>query len=166
MANPSILVLGVGNILLSDEGVGVHCINRLEQNYSFPDNVRLLDGGTLGMRLLPPISRASHLIVIDAAIGGHPPGTITKLTFDEIRAKMNAKYSLHQLDFSETLLLAETMGHLPQTVIIAIEPKDMTTLGTTLTPLLTGKLDALCEKVLDEIKAAGGSFGERQTVKE
>ena len=156
MQSPTILVLGVGNALMSDEGVGVQCIHRLSAFYSFSENVRLLDGGTLGMGLLGPISEAGFLIVADTALQGLEPGVISKLSVEDIRIRSSEKQSMHELSFSETLFIAEAMGYLPPTIIVAIEPQDIVTLGAALTPLVAEKLEDLCSRVLDEIKSAGG----------
>jgi hydrogenase maturation protease len=161
---PRILVLGVGNVLLSDEGTGVHLINKLQQEYGFSDNVTLLDGGTLGMRLLGPISQASCLIAVDVALRGKRPGSIVRLTLNDIRTGAGVKNSMHQVSFIETLLLAEMMELLPPIVIIAIEPQDMQTMGMSLTPALAGKMDELCARVLEEIVQAGGAFYEKTGV--
>jgi len=153
MQSPKILVLGVGNALMSDEGVGVHCIHRLNAFYSFSENVRLFDGGTLGMGLLGPIGEAGVLIVADTALQGLEPGVISKLSIEDIRARSTEKHSMHEFSFSETLFIAEAMGYLPPTIIIAIEPQDIVTLCPNLTPLLAEKLESLCCRVLEEIKS-------------
>ena len=163
MDNAHILVLGVGNVLMSDEGAGVHCIHRLSQSYGFSDNVRLLDGGTLGMRLLGPIGKASSLIVVDVALQGFDPGVISRLTLDDVRSQNLEKHSMHEVSFSETLFMAKAMDLLPPTVIIAVEPQDITTIKTSLTSQVAGKLDDLCLRVLEEIKSAGGTFTRKQT---
>jgi hydrogenase maturation protease len=157
---PLILVLGVGNLLMSDEGAGVHLINMLERGFTFSANVRLLDGGTLGVRLLDPISQSSFLIVADVAVRGKPPGTVCRLTLDDVRSAVGiaAKNSMHQVSFTETLALAEMMEILPPTVIVAIEPQDIQTLRTELTPAVAEKMNDLAGQILKEIKAAGGSF--------
>jgi hydrogenase maturation protease len=162
MNNSPLLVLGVGNVLMSDEGAGVHCIHRLLQCYSFSDNVELLDGGTLGTRLLNSISKAGALIAIDVALRETTPGTVSRLSLDDIRARSSEKHSMHELSFSETLFTAETMGILPPTVIIAIEPLDITTVSTNLTPPVKEKLGELCGRVLEEIKIAGGEFTRKE----
>jgi len=158
MGKPEILVLGVGNILLTDEGAGVHCIHRLQQQYAFSDNVRLLDGGTLGMRLLDSISKATQCIVADVALQGFVPGTLSRLTINDVRTANALKQSMHQLSFSETLTLAEAMGILPPTIIVAMEPCDMTTMSVSMTPSVAEKIDAMCAMVLEEITNAGGTF--------
>src|SRR5512143_3162034 len=96
MAAQRILVLGVGNILLKDEGVGVRVIEQLQAEYLFSPNVRLMDGGTLGIRLLDDITGADHLIVVDAVRNDQPPGTLYRLPAEELTRCVSFKNSLHQ----------------------------------------------------------------------
>ncbi|OQY47417.1 MAG: hydrogenase expression/formation protein, partial [Desulfobacteraceae bacterium 4572_87] len=84
MNEKQITVLGVGNILFTDEGVGVRVLERLNEQYDFPSNVAMVDGGVLGMNLLGTISEADHLIVIDAVRNGQEPGTLYRLEGEEI----------------------------------------------------------------------------------
>jgi hydrogenase maturation protease len=158
LENPAILVLGVGNLLMSDEGAGVHCVNLLARDFVFSENVNLLDGGTLGTRLLGPIGNSSSLIVIDIAVYGNPPGTLYRLTIEDVCAGISAKNSMHQVSFTETIALAEMMEILPPTVIVAIEPHDMQTMRPELSDVVAVELQDMVALVLKEISAAGGSF--------
>jgi hydrogenase maturation protease len=158
MIDRSILVLGVGNILMSDEGAGVYAIRRLQEKYTFSSNVFLLDGGTLGMKLLYSISNASSLIVADTAMLGKRPGTISRLTINDIRMRTVLKNSMHQLSFSETLTMAEAMGILPLSAIITIEPADICSLSVSLTDVVEQQMESFCTILLNEIMATGGSF--------
>jgi len=158
MDKKQILILGVGNVLMSDEGAGVYTIRKLEEMYRFSDNVTLLDGGTLGMKLLHSISCADHLIVADTAIRGLTPGTVSRLTVKDIHLRTTPKNSMHQLSFGETLALAEMMEILPETVIISIEPADIETMNTCCTKEIWAGIDVMCSFVLDEVAAAGGRY--------
>jgi hydrogenase maturation protease len=80
----NITVLGIGNILLSDDGVGVHVINRLKAEYEFPEHVRLMDGGTKGLDLLPYLEECDKILIIDAANFKKDPGTIDSIEDDRI----------------------------------------------------------------------------------
>ncbi len=153
-----ILVLGVGNVLLKDEGLGVHLVHRLQASYEFSGNVELLDGGTLGLRLLDPISQADYVIVIDAVQNGAEPGTIHKIPAEVLSKKVAFKNSIHQLDLVETLAYAEVLGRRPTCVILGIEPLDIGPWGTWLTPPVAAKVEALEALVLEEIHHAGGSW--------
>jgi hydrogenase maturation protease len=153
-----ILVLGVGNVLLRDEGIGVRVVARLESQYRFSDNVTLLDGGTLGLRLLDPISLADQVIVVDAVQWGGEPGTIYRLQAEELNRRVAFKESIHQLDLVDTLVYAEMIGKRPEAVVVGIEPADISPWGLDLTPEVQAGMDRLVEAVLQEIEAAGGSF--------
>ena len=153
-----ILVLGVGNILYTDEGVGVRLVEKLQQDYEFSDNVTLLDGGTLGTKLMDPIMNCSMLIVVDAVLGGDKPGSIYRLTGEDLRKSLAFKNSLHQTDLVDTLIFCELAGHRPEAVVIGIEPRDYESLAVELTDEIAHRLPVLADVVLQEITQAGGSF--------
>jgi len=158
MEEKHILVLGVGNVLLRDEGIGVRIIEKLEDGYAFSPNVELMDGGTQGLRLLAPISETDHLIVVDAVQNGQPPGTLYRLPTEELEKRVRFKNSLHQLDLVETLAYAEVLGHRPSAVIVGIEPADISPWGMELTEIVASRVAELCSRVLEEIERAGGSY--------
>lgn len=162
MTSERILVLGVGNILLRDEGVGVRVVERLEAEYTFSPDVELMDGGTLGLRLLDPITQADHLIVVDAVQNGRAPGTLYRFPVEELNKRLTFKNSLHQLDLVESLAMADIMGHRPRSaVVIGIEPADISPWGTTLTEVVARRVPDLCREVLEEIRKIGGSHTAR-----
>jgi hydrogenase maturation protease len=156
MIERRILVLGVGNILLKDEGIGVRIVEKLQADYRCSQNVELLDGGTLGLSLLTPIASADYLIVVDAVQNGQPPGTIYRLSVDVLEKRISFKNSLHQLDLVETLAYAEMVGTRPEAVIIGIEPEDISPWGLELTSTIQTKFSELCARVVEEIQSAGG----------
>ena len=164
MHQKQILVLGVGNILLRDEGIGVRIVEKLQQDFTFSPNVRLLDGGTLGLRLLEPITDADVLIVVDAIISGQPPGTLERLPLADLRKRISIKNSLHQLDLLETLAHAEFLESLPETTIIGIEPEDTCTLSLELSDTIRARREDVMSAVLQEISRAGGGYYPRSTV--
>lgn len=161
MEQKQILVLGVGNILLRDEGIGVRIIEKLSEEYLFSPNVELMDGGTLGIKLLDPISRVDHLIVVDAVQNGQPPGTLYRLLGEEVRKAVSFKNSLHQMDLVETLAYAEILGKSPTTVIIGIEPADISPWSTELTETVQARISEMSREVLKEIEKMGGSYQPR-----
>lgn len=158
MKDKHILILGVGNILMCDEGAGVHTVRKLEKTFRFSDNVTLLDGGTLGMKLLHSISCADHLIVADTVIRGLAPGTVSRLNANDISLRTIPKNSMHQLSFTETLALAKMMEILPETVIISIEPADIKTMSTYCTPQISTGINIMCSYILEEICTFGGEY--------
>lgn len=161
MQRKRILVLGVGNILLKDEGIGVKIVQRLESLYCFSSNVELMDGGTLGLRLLDPIANADYVIVVDAVQNGRPPGTLYRLPAEELGNRVSFKNSLHQLDLVETLAYAEILGNRPDAVVIGIEPADISPWGMELTESVAVAVPEMCSRVLREIETAGGSYTAR-----
>ncbi len=153
-----ILVLGVGNILFTDEGIGVRAVEELERTYDFSDNVTLMDGGTLGTRLMDPIMGCDLLIVIDAVLGDGEPGSIYRLTGDDLRKSLAFKASMHQTDLVDTLIMCEIVGNRPEAVILGMEPQDFHTMAVDISDVAKQRQEALIGFVLEEIRKAGGSF--------
>ncbi len=91
MSLDRILVLGIGNILLSDEGAGIRVIEKLQERYEFPENVSVLDGGTLGLSLLGVISEVDHLIVVDAVRNGGKPGSLYRMEGNDLPKRIHSK---------------------------------------------------------------------------
>lgn len=156
----SILVLGLGNILLRDEGIGVRVMERLQEEYDFSENVQLMDGGVRGMILMDPMINADHVVILDAVINEHPPGTIYRLEGDDLRLSVAFKNSVHDMDLLETMCCCELIsGKRPSAVIIGIEPKDYQSDPLVeISPELEEKIPEMMRMALDEIKAVGGSY--------
>jgi hydrogenase maturation protease len=152
-ASERIIILGVGNILLRDEGVGVRVVEQLERDFSFPENVRLVDGGTQGLWLMSTIQESDHLIVVDAVLGRGEPGTLYRLEKDDLPKGLRAKQSAHDSDLIEALNLCELLDAGPKSVtVIGIEPADIQPYGLELTEKVAAKVDELAEKVLEELR--------------
>jgi len=158
---PRITILGVGNILLSDEGVGVRVVERLSNAYEFPDHVQVLDGGVLGVRLMGVIGSTDILIVVDAVKNQGAPGTLYRLADEQIPRRVLAKQSMHQMDLPEVLALCAAIDKNPRTVVVGVEPEDITTLNVTLTATVSAKLDALTAMVLAELDRLGVGYTSR-----
>jgi len=155
-SQPNITVLGIGNILLSDEGFGVRVIEKLYQEYDFPDNVSVVDGGVLGIHLLGVLSEARHLIVVDAVKNKQAPGTMYRLEKEELPERILLKNSLHQTDFLETLTLCQAIDKVPQTtVVLGVEPEDITTHSVDLTPAVAARVDDMMARVIQELEMLG-----------
>jgi hydrogenase maturation protease len=155
--HPRILVLGVGNILYADEGLGVRCIELLHATHAFSDNVTLLDGGTMGLLLMGPILDADVLIVADAVLGDGEPGSIYRLTGEDLPRRLDPGKSPHQADLLDTLVYCELLDQRPPTIILGMEPADILSVTCELTPVVARRLPDLARLVLREIEAAGGS---------
>jgi len=142
-----ITVLGVGNLLRTDEGVGVHAVRALAERHreDMPDT-DFLDGGTLGLNLLPYVEEANSLLILDAVDFGSPPGTMIDLAGDAIPLFAGIKLSEHQVTLQEVLGLARIRGRLPgRMMLIGIQPADLST-GDTLSPVVSAALPEMLEK--------------------
>ena len=144
-----VLILGVGNILFSDEGIGVRAVEYLREHATFPDNVVLLDGGTLGMRLMDAIMDCDLLIVLDAVLGEGTPGSLYRLEGDQLRNSLSFKDSMHQLDLVDTLVFCELAGHRPKAVVVGMEPSDYQTMCPELTPVCAAQIPEMCRRALE-----------------
>jgi hydrogenase maturation protease len=148
---PKIVILGVGNLLLSDEGVGVHVANEL-MKMDLPPEVSVVEGGTDGFRLLNVITEADRLIVIDAVKGGADPGSIYRFDIDDVRnCPSGFKTSVHQIGILEVIDLSELIGKKPHTTIIGIEPKSIE-MGMELTPEIKSKVPRIIELIFEELR--------------
>ena len=145
---PRLMILGVGNLLLQDEGVGVQVIKALEDQ-TLPEGAELLDGGTLGVDLLAYICEAKRIIVIDAVKGGGEPGAIYRLTPEILGQFKEQALSLHQVGFLEILDLAKQLGNRPEAVIFGVEPK-VIDWGLELTEPVQAAVPRVVELVLAE----------------
>ena len=118
-----IVVLGLGNLLLGDEGLGTRALERLIDHYDVPPEVTLVDGGVLGLELLSYIEDATHLLVLDAVQSGNAPGTLVCLDGRQVQAALAVKLSMHQLSFQEVLAMSALRGITPRySVVCGLEP--------------------------------------------
>jgi hydrogenase maturation protease len=149
------LVLGLGNSILRDEGLGVRAVERLRERYALPEAVEALDGGTLGLHLLPYLEGVRSLLIVDAVRVTEPPGTLVRLEGDAIPQALGHRLSLHQFGLSELLAVARTQGPPPERIVLwgmvpeRIEP------GLDLTPEVAANLDTLVERVAGELAGWG-----------
>lgn len=149
------LVLGVGNVLLSDDGVGVHAIRRLEEVVRLPEEVQVLDGGTKGLDLLQYLEGVSHLLIVDAVEVDEPPGTLRRLAGEEVPAYLSLKMSPHEIGLPDMLFAAQLRELYPDEVVIwGVQPAT-TEVGLELSPPVASILDALVEAVVKELEEWG-----------
>jgi hydrogenase maturation protease len=152
---PRTVVLGLGNLLMADDGVGLIALARLEEEWFVPRDVELVDGGTWGMNLLPVIEKADRVIFLDAIDLGDPPGTLIRLEDEEIPRFLGVKLSPHQIDLREVLALAELRGTLPgELVALGIQPARVE-LSTTLSPVVEARLDHLVHMTAETLMRWG-----------
>jgi hydrogenase maturation protease len=156
-----IVVLGVGNILLSDEGLGVRAIERLQRAYSFPPEVELIDGGTCGMELLEDIECLDALIMVDAIRADKVPGTPILLTGGAIPVFFKTKLSPHQVGLCDVLATLEFLGRAPKdTTIMGLQPYSLA-LGMELSSEIEASMPALMQMLVAQLATLGISVQPR-----
>jgi hydrogenase maturation protease len=152
-----ILVLGIGNVLLTDEGIGVRALKEIERRYAFSDDVELLDGGTAGIELLRHIRNRKHLIIIDAMLFDQEPGTVTRVEGKDVPAAFLTRISPHQLGLSDLLAAAMLTDELPENLVLfGVEPESID-IGLDLTDTVEASLSKLIGAVIDELRTIGCS---------
>ncbi len=156
--NPSsILVLGIGNVLWADEGFGVRCVEALASAIALPEHVRLLDGGTQGLYLLPFLEEAEALLVFDAIDYGLEPGTLKVVRDGEVPAFMGArKMSLHQTGFQDVIATAQLLGRCPHKLtLIGCQPVELEDYGGGLRPQVAAAIPGALDLARAELAAWG-----------
>lgn len=163
-----VLILGIGNVLWADEGFGVRCVEVMADTHALPANVRLLDGGTQGLYLLPFLEEADALIVFDAIDYGLPPGTMKIIRDGEVPAFMGAKkMSLHQTGFQDVIATAQLMGYCPaRMVLIGCQPVELEDFGGGLRPQVAARIPEALAIARDVLAEWGIPFSEGRTESE
>ena len=149
------LILGIGNILLSDDGVGVHTVRFLQQTAQFPEEVQVLDGGTKGLDLLQYLEGVSRLILIDAIETGDPPGTLTRIAGEQVPSYLQLKMSPHEIGLPDMLFAARLRDIYPAEVVVWGMQPATTEVGMELSPPVQAQVELLADKVLDELRGWG-----------
>jgi len=153
--NGKMVIIGIGNLLLMDEGLGIHVINELEKQ-KLPQNVVIYDGGTGGFKLIDLMQGAEKVIFIDAVETGKAPGTITIFTSEDVYSAYPAKkFSLHDNDLLEVIKMTKLLENLSGIEIVGVQPKTIH-YGTTLSQELTDAMPHIINTVLCRIKEVCG----------
>lgn len=139
-----LLVLGVGNTLLMDEGIGVHAVHALRKEKDNWKQVDFIDGGTFTQDIFYLFENYENILVLDIVRAGHPPGTIFCLEESDLRKDEKQMLSLHDIDLLDSLGMAQMRGHRPYLRVIGIEPEKIDW-GTELTPILAKALPAFMD---------------------
>ena len=155
------VVIGLGNPLMGDDGLGIATLERLQQLWDVPPEVELVDGGTWGLNLLPVIESAERVLLIDAITIGAPPGTQVAIPRARLPRYLATKISPHEVDLRDVLALAELRGTLPEeTMAVGLEP-DQVVLRTGLSEALQSGLDDLVGVVIGQLDAWGHACAPR-----
>lgn len=150
-----VLILGFGNILLQDEGLGVRALQLLSQQYQLPPEAELCDGDCLGLGLLPRLEGFSRLLVVDAAEMRKNPGTIERLEGDEVCQRWDLKLSAHQTNLADLLSAAALVGYkFDKVVLYTMQPASMAA-GLELSPVVQAALPRLVRMMVGELAQWG-----------
>ncbi|HVT99136.1 MAG TPA: HyaD/HybD family hydrogenase maturation endopeptidase [Acidobacteriaceae bacterium] len=150
MSTPRIAVLGLGNLMRTDDAVGMLALQRLRSDPRFPQSIPLIEGGTLGLDLIYPLDGFTHVLALDAIDAGVQPGTVLRYSGDAI-ADLPISKSVHLLGFSDLIGSMRLIGNAPEEIVVlGVQPKTIDW-GTELTSPVEAALDILIEQVLDQI---------------
>ena len=154
-----LLVLGLGNVLCGDDGLGVAAVNLLEQAYRMPEGVRVIDGGTLGLSLLPMLQDAEQVLMVDAmGVAGAEPGTAVRLAGMDVPPAVRERLSPHQIGVADLLDAARLMGCCPEhMILVGLVPHDLG-LRVGLSPAVERAMPRLVETIVAEARALGFEF--------
>jgi len=158
-----IVVLGVGNLLWADEGFGVRCVEALGEGFDLPDDVVIMDGGTLGLALVPELLDATHVLLFDAVEHRGEPGSLVVARDDEVPLLMGGnKLSLHQVGVNDIFASLELLGHKPAHVtVVGIRPVLLADYGGSLTDAVRAQLPAALALGIEELRRWGVEVRER-----
>lgn len=146
-----ILILGIGNLLLKDEGIGVHVAQRM-MDMALPPDVEVMDGGTMGINLLSYIEERKKVVVIDAVQTDAPPGTLYRFTDRDLEENRGMLFSAHDIDFTHVLKMSRMFEKKPDEVIfIGVKPEEISE-GIGLSPSVEEKIPMIIELVIKEIE--------------
>lgn len=146
------VVVGLGNLVHSDDGVGVHAIHQLQRDPRVPPGVVLIDGGTQGLALLPHLSGFARLLVLDAIDAGQPPGTVIRLTGKACES-LPGKPSVHQLGFADMMIAFRLLGDEPEEVVLLGVQPGSTEWSADLTQPVRETLNQLADLVIAQLRA-------------
>ncbi len=151
----NVLLVGIGNILMGDDGIGVRVVHEIDNRFRLPEGVEVLDGGTSGLELLSYFSGRENVIIVDAVRSGLPPGTVVRIEGEDVPARFMTKISPHQLGLSDVLAAATIAGKLPaKMVLFGIEPKRVE-LGLDISEEVGKNIGKLIDAVMQELERIG-----------
>ena len=152
-----VVVLGVGNLLWADEGFGVRCVEALGEGFDVPSDVAVMDGGTLGLALVPELLDATHVLLFDAVAHRGEPGSLVVARDDEVPLLMGGnKMSLHQVGVNDIFASLELLGHKPEHLtVVGIKPVQLADYGGSLTEQVRAQIPAALELGIEELRRWG-----------
>lgn len=151
----STLVLGIGNLVMSDDGIGVRVVQLLNERFRFPSGVTVLDGGTLGLDLLPRLEGVDRLLVVDAVLTGNAPGALVRLSGEDVPIVLETKISPHQMGLKDLLAVAMLQGFEPSEMVLWGVQPEVIEMRMELSQAVEEQLEPLVQKVLTELERWG-----------
>jgi hydrogenase maturation protease len=150
-----LLVLGLGNVLCGDDGLGAVAVARLGARYEIPEGMSVLDGGTLGLSLLPYVEDSEKVILVDAVNAEAPPGTFVRLEGDEVGPAVAGRLSVHQVGVADLLDAARWRGRLPEELVLLGLVPETLDVGVTRSACVEAGLPGLVDRVVREVRRLG-----------
>ena len=163
MSDTKAMVLGVGNTLMQDDGIGVWVVRALAESYELPPSVRLVDGGIAGFGWLHELAGVEHLLIVDAVRGDQPPGKLYRLTPEDLLDRRGPTLSPHEVGLSEILSMASLLDHRPRTTILGVQPAVFDSPGLELTAALKEALPEVVAAVIEQLRGLGCSITRKST---
>jgi len=163
MQQKKVLILGIGNVLWADEGFGIRCIEEINRQYVFPENVTLMDGGTQGIYLVQHVQACDYLVVFDAIDYGLQGGEMRLIEDDDVPNFMGAKkMSLHQTGFQEVLSTSQLLGDYPEKILlIGVQPVELEDFGGSLRPAVKAQIQPAIKQAINYLERLGISCEKR-----
>ena len=153
-----LLVLGLGNLLCGDDGVGPAAVSLLTRTFEIPEGVSVLDGGTLGLSLLPYIEDAEHVLLVDAVRADQAAGSFVRLEGDDVAPAVRSRLSVHQIGVADLLDGARWRGRYPaRLTLLGLVPETLE-LGLTRSAIVEAGLPVLVARIVGEARALGYQF--------
>jgi hydrogenase maturation protease len=149
------VVIGLGNVVLSDDGLGVHAVRRLRERYQLAGDVELVEGGTAGLLLLPHLADARQVVIVDAIDVGAAPGTPVRLGGEECSSAFAARMTPHDVGLADLLGAARLSGMWPERLVLHGAQPQSTAIGTELSAPVAAAIDPLVDAIADELTLWG-----------
>ncbi len=151
----SLLILGLGNVICGDDGLGVVAAERLRRDVQLPEGVEVLDGGTLGLALLAHVTGADDLILLDAIATGAPPGTLVRLDGDDVGPAVRERLSVHQIGVADLLDALHLLDEVPRRLVLLGLVPETLELAIERSPAVESRIDDLVTAAFLEARALG-----------
>ncbi len=159
------LLIGVGNVLFKDEGVGIYSAKYLDTNYTFDNSLEIIDGGTLGFKLMALFQEYDNVIILDTVSIEDTPGSVYRLPAEELLGLGSYRKTAHEVEIVEMLEICSMLDKMANVVIIGIIPKDIESVENAMTDELISSMGHYIQTVLDEIKSLGIAFEKKNDIK-